>query len=107
MTIRDEFFRRAVAKIPCVNCGVWNCTQHAHSNLAAHGKGRGLKSGDEAGMALCNTREGIEGCHVEHDLQKNIEPMDPAEAQTYKYIALTYMGLMNAGLLKVDRAKLK
>ena len=106
MSIRDEWFRRAVAKLPCVKCGIEGCTQHAHSNLAEHGKGRGLKSGDEAAMALCCTREDIPGCHVEHDQYIEIEEMSPEEAQTYKYIAQTYMALMDAGYLKVDRKKI-
>lgn len=104
MSIRNEWFRRAVAKLPCVACGIEECTQHAHSNLAEHGKGRGLKSGDEAAMALCCTRPGENGCHVEHDQLINVED---AEAQTYKYIAQTYMALMDAGYLVVDRKRLK
>jgi hypothetical protein len=102
MSVRDEWLRRAVSKLPCVACGVENCTQHAHSNLAAHGKGRGLKSGDEAGMALCCTRPGEPGCHFAHDLLIGIDS-DEAEALTYKYIAQTYMALIDAGYLKVDR----
>lgn len=107
MSVRNEFLRRAVAKLPCVRCGIEGCTQHAHSNLAVHGKGRGLKSGDEAGMALCCTRNDIEGCHVEHDQYKELEDISPEEAQTYKYIAQTYMALVDEGYLIVDKKRLK
>lgn len=102
MSIRDEWFRRAVASLPCMACGIEGCTQHAHSNLAVHGKGRGLKSGDEAAMALCCTRPGEVGCHVQHDLLTNMVSED-AELRTYKLIAQTYMALMDAGYLTVNR----
>lgn len=106
MSIRDEWLRRAVSKLPCMRCGIEGCTQHAHSNLAAHGKGRGLKSGDEAAMALCCTRPGEIGCHVAHDQLIDLDG-DQAEIETYKLIAQTYMALMDAGFLVVDRKKVK
>lgn len=106
MSVRDEYLRRAVAALPCVACGIEGYTQHAHSNLAAHGKGRGLKSGDEAGMALCATRTGVNGCHVELDLLIG-KSYDEAEALTYTYIARTYMALVDSGFLKVDKKAIK
>jgi hypothetical protein len=105
MSVRNEWLRRAVASLGCVACGCEGYTQHAHSNLAAHGKGRGLKSGDEAGMALCATRPDEIGCHVKLDqlIDTNAEE---AERLTYVYIARTYMALVDAGFLKVDKRSL-
>lgn len=102
MSLRDEWFRRAVASLPCVACGIHGCSQHAHSNLAEHGKGMARKSGDEAAMALCCTRPGEVGCHVMHDQLIDVDA-DDAELRTYKFIAQTYMALMDAGYLTVNR----
>lgn len=41
-----------IRKLPCVRCGNPN-SQAAHSNLAKHGKGRGIKSSDLFVIPLC------------------------------------------------------
>ena len=40
-TVRSEAYRRAVASLPCINCGVPGHSQCAHSNS---GKGAGIKA---------------------------------------------------------------
>jgi len=60
----SEAYRRAVASLRCVWCGIEGYSQHAHLNL---GKGFGLKTDDRTGFPLCCTRPGVEGCHVAYD----------------------------------------
>ncbi|TYK74346.1 hypothetical protein FSY45_19485 [Comamonas sp. Z1] len=62
--IEYEPYRRLVAKLPCMFCGIEGYSQHAHEN---ENKGKGLKLDDRRAMALCCTRPGIEGCHVAFD----------------------------------------
>lgn len=90
---RDEDLRRLVATLPCVGCGVLGQTQAAHSNLLAHGKGRSLKASDAAIMALCH-----EVCHPELDQGSTLTAAE-REALTYRYIADTYVLLVEAGFL--------
>ena len=62
--LRSEAYRRAVAALPCIHCGIAGHSQHAHANA---GKGLGLKTDDRAGFPLCAPRPGIEGCHARFD----------------------------------------
>ena len=62
--LRSEPYRRLVASLPCIYCGIAGYSQHAHEN---DGKGKGMKVDDRRAMALCCTRPGIEGCHVAFD----------------------------------------
>jgi hypothetical protein len=102
MTIRSEALRRAVASLPCQCCSVEGHSQAAHSNLRDHGKGRGLKSSDAALMALCCDRPGTVGCHTKLDHFIDIT-RDQAVELTNKWIASTYMALVENGLLKVAK----
>ena len=65
-----EAYRRAVAALPCIWCGICGFSQHAHLNL---GKGMGLKTDDRTGFPLCCARPGIEGCHIPYDQYRLIE----------------------------------
>mgnify|MGYP006283915161 CR=1 FL=1 len=58
---RSKKHLQNVAELPCQNCGIEGQTQAAHSNLAEHGKGRGIKASDEFTAALCQK------CHTELD----------------------------------------
>ena len=62
--LRSEAYRRAVASLPCIHCGIEGYSQHAHENA---GKGKGMKADDRCAMPLCCTRPGIEGCHAAFD----------------------------------------
>ena len=62
--VRSEAYRRAVASLPCINCGIEGYSQHAHENA---GKGKSMKADDRCAMPLCCTRPGIEGCHAAFD----------------------------------------
>lgn len=53
--VRSEERRRAVAALPCQNCGAPPPSQAAHSNQSQHGKGRQIKASDRFLAALCPT----------------------------------------------------
>lgn len=59
--VRSRKLLQAVASLPCQHCGRHGCTQAAHSNQAAHGKGRSIKASDIYTAALCET------CHAALD----------------------------------------
>ena len=61
---RSEAYRRIVAAMPCIHCGIAGYSQHAHAN---EGKGMGIKTDERAGFPLCAPRPGIEGCHAAFD----------------------------------------
>ena len=65
--MRSEKYRRAVADLPCVQCGIEGYTQAAHSNQITNGKGMGLKADDRAIFPLCADRPGVRGCHSLYD----------------------------------------
>jgi len=65
-----EAYRRAVAALPCIWCGIAGYSQHAHLNL---GKGFALKTDDRTGFPLCCTRPDIEGCHVAYDQYRLVD----------------------------------
>ena len=58
--VRDEQYRRLVAALPCINCGVEGYSQAAHPNK---GKGTGSKTDDTECFPLCADRPGVNGCH--------------------------------------------
>ena len=58
--LRDKGYRRAVASLPCFNCGVEDYSQAAHAD---EGKGMGIKSSDDTCYPLCADRIGVVGCH--------------------------------------------
>jgi hypothetical protein len=62
--VRDEDYRRWVATLPCIRCGIHGHTQAAHPN---QGRGQRQKADDTDCFPLCCTRPGIRGCHAEHD----------------------------------------
>ena len=62
--LRSEAYRRAVAGLPCICCGIAGYSQAAHAN---HGKGAGLKTDDRTCFPLCCDRPGAKGCHPKFD----------------------------------------
>lgn len=62
--VRSEAYRRAVAALPCKNCGIAGYSQAAHPNT---GKGLGLKTSDLECFPLCCDRPGVRGCHGAFD----------------------------------------
>ena len=61
--VRSESYRRLVAALPCIKCGIEGYSQAAHGPTM----GRGIKASDMYTFPLCCTRPGVVGCHVEFD----------------------------------------
>lgn len=68
--VESEPYRRLVAQLPCLWCGIAGYSQHAHLN---YGKGLGMKTDDRTGFPLCCSRPGVEGCHVAYDQYRLLE----------------------------------
>ena len=62
--VRSEGYRRWVASLPCISCGIEGYSQCAHAN----GGGMGTKECDLRTFPLCCTRPGHIGCHMAFDL---------------------------------------
>lgn len=102
MTYQSEDLRRAVASLPCANCFIETYSQCAHSNLAAHGKGRSLKASDAATFPLCIDRPDVVGCHTRFDQYKLCSKAE-MPAMTARFIAWTHIQLLERRLLKVAK----
>ena len=63
--IRSEPYRRWVASLPCIACGVEGLSQCAHAN---YGKGMSMKTCDTKTFPLCGPHWGLAGCHQAHDI---------------------------------------
>ena len=64
--VRSKKLLKLVACLDCQICGSGLMVQAAHSNMAQHGKGRGIKASDEYTAALCMS------CHYEIDQGKTL-----------------------------------
>lgn len=62
--VRSESYRRLVASLPCIACGIDGFSQHAHAN---QGKGMALKVCDLMAFPLCCDQPGRPGCHPKLD----------------------------------------
>lgn len=58
--VQHEGYRRLVALLPCIRCGVVGYSQHAHANT---GKGLAIKTDCREGFPLCCDRPEVVGCH--------------------------------------------
>ena len=57
---RSEEYRRLVAALPCIVCGIAGISQAAHADM---GKGQGIKTDDRTCYPACSTQPGRVGCH--------------------------------------------
>lgn len=96
---RNKKHLKNVASLPCQNCGLDGQTQAAHSNMAEHGKGRGIKASDQFTAALCFA------CH--HDLDVGHQ-LSKKEKQTMFKNAMfkTWAELLARDLIVVDMPEL-
>jgi hypothetical protein len=81
---RSESYRRWVASLPCVACGIEGYSQCAHEN----GGGMGTKTSDLRTFPLCCTLPGRVGCHVRYDQCIGIYKQERKD-MTILYIAKT------------------
>lgn len=97
--VRSEEYRRAVASLPCIICGIYGYSQAAHANT---GKGMGLRACDLTLFPACCARPGEVGCHARLDqgamftklVRRELEPVWAADTQRKVYA----LGLWPAGL---------
>lgn len=95
--VRSEAYRRLVASLPCINCGVPGHSQCAHSNS---GKGAGIKASDLDSFPLCTVHASadgrlVQGCHENFDrgalftkaVRRELEPVWAADTRR-KLLAL-------------------
>ena len=93
--VRSEALRRAVASLPCINCGVLGYSQCAHANT---GKGASIKACDLQSFPLCTVHPGpdgtlVQGCHERFDqgalfsklVRRDLEPAWIADTQRKIY----------------------
>lgn len=84
--LRSEAYRRAVASLPCVMCGIAGYSQAAHGS---EGKGMGMKACDLTLFPACCDRPGARGCHAQLDqgalftkaVRRELEPVWAADTQ--------------------------
>jgi hypothetical protein len=76
---RSEPYRRLVAALPCINCGIETRSQCAHPNKG--GKGMRLKTDDRLCFPLCADQLGRVGCHTQHDQYKLLPEQEIAQAE--------------------------
>lgn len=61
---RSEPYRRLVAAMACIHCGIAGLSQCAHANT---GKGAGIKADDRESFPLCCDSPGRQECHPKFD----------------------------------------
>ena len=91
--VRSEAYRRAVASLPCLACGIQGYSQAAHLPPEA----KGMKQSDLLTFPLCCTRVGIAGCHQDYD-QYRLFPRAAAMAVGRAWAADTQRRLLAMGL---------
>lgn len=92
--VRSEAYRRAVAGLPCMSCGVPGISQCAHANT---GKGMGTKACDLRSFPLCACQPGRQGCHARFD-QGALFPKLARQAIEEAWIADTQRRVQAMGL---------
>ena len=95
--VRSEALRRAVASLPCINCGIQGYSQAAHLPPEA----KGMKQSDLLTFPLCCTRVGIPGCHQDYD-QYRLFPRAAAMAVGRAWAADTQRRLLAMGLVPLS-----
>lgn len=90
--LRSEPYRRLVAMLPCIYCGVEGFSQAAHPPPT----GKGIKEDDRECFPLCCTRVGINGCHTEFD-QGRILPREAMRTYAGLWGLMTRETIINDG----------
>ena len=88
--VRSEAYRRLVASLPCVACGIQGHSQAAHANTC---KGMGIKASDVDCFPLCADRPGQRGCHSRFDTG-TLFSKESRRAHEIKWIAETQATLL-------------
>ena len=100
--VRSEPYRRLVAAMPCIICGVSGYSQCAHINT---GKGGGIKTDDRLCFAACCDRPGVQGCHPKLD-QGALYPKEERRRLEVLWSQQTQDAIKKAGTWPAGLAKL-
>ena len=93
--VRSKKLLKLVASLDCQHCGSGHMVQAAHSNMAKHGKGRGIKASDEYTAALCLK------CHYEIDQGTRLSKSERQQAWNIAHYK-TVKALTDSGQWPVD-----
>jgi hypothetical protein len=91
--VHSEPYRRLVASLPCIACGIEGFSNHAHGNV---GKGMALKNCDLFSFPLCVDRPGEVGCHSKLD-QGAMFARAPRRVIEVEWARRTVLFLVSAG----------
>ncbi len=94
-------YRRLVASLPCIYCGIEGHSQCAHAN---QGKGLSTKADDRMSFALCADRPGVAGCHPQLDQGALFTKAVRRETEG-EWARRTRMQIQAAGLWPADLAR--
>ena len=92
---RSKKHLKNVASLPCQHCGLDGQTQAAHSNMAVHGKGRGIKASDVFAAALCFA------CHHELDAGHSLTK-EQKQKLFFDALKSTWIELQKRDLILID-----
>lgn len=91
--VRSESYRRWVATLPCIACGIEGWTQVAHAN---YGKGMSMKVCDLLTFPACGPHWGMPGCHWQIDNTFQMTKEDRRELEA-RYVEATQAAAVEAG----------
>lgn len=91
---RSETYRRLVAALPCIHCGIHGHSQAAHAD---QGKGAHIKSDDRTCYPACAPRMGLIGCHALIGMTGSM-PREARRALEQEYAERTRDLIVAAGL---------
>lgn len=100
--IRSGSYRRLVAQLPCISCGIEGYSQAAHPPP----KGKGIKESDDECFPLCCTRPMIQGCHADFD-QYRLIPKEKMRVQAAEWGERTMARINVAGQLAKETTSWK
>lgn len=92
--VRSEAYRRLVAALPCIHCGIHGHSQAAHAD---QGKGAHIKSDDRTCYPACAPRMGLIGCHALIGMTGSM-PREARRALEQEYAERTRDLIVAAGL---------
>ena len=88
--VRSKAYRKRVAELPCISCGIEGMSQAAHGPAL----GRGIKCSDLDTFPLCADSPGRIGCHRRFDNYDR--PAEDRRAQADEWAAQTRARLRRA-----------
>jgi hypothetical protein len=91
--LRSETYRRLVASLPCIRCGMVGHSQAAHAD---QGKGAHIKADDRTCYPACASRPGVRGCHDIIGASGAI-PQEQRRALEQEYAASTRKTIRDSG----------